>query len=117
MFRAQGSTISLISTGAANSLQLLRTQTHITFSGVQDSTSDPYHALVSVKMSSLQEPEQPYHISAAVVPKVTCNLPLQGASGVQDLPYLKDLELADPTFYLPGRIDLLLGENILSQLQ
>jgi len=111
-----GSTISLISTRAANSLQLPKTQTHITFSGIQDSSSAPSHALVNVSMSSLQTPNQPYQISAAVVPKVTGNLPLQGAAGVQNLPHLKDLELADPTFYLPGRIDLLLGENILSKL-
>ncbi len=66
-------------------------------------------------MSSLKAIDQRYYISAAVVPKVTCDLPLQGAAGVQDLPHLKDLELADPTFYLPGRIDLLLGENHLEQ--
>ena len=111
-----GSTISLISTKAANSLQLAKTQTHITFSGIQDSNSAPSHALITVSMSSVQAPNQPYQISAAVVPKVTCDLPLQGAAGVQDLPHLKGLELADPTFYLPGRIDLLLGENILSKL-
>ena len=111
-----GSTISLILTKAANSLQLAKTQTHITFSGIQDSNSAPSHALITVSMSSVQAPNQPYQISAAVVPKVTCDLPLQGAAGVQDLPHLKGLELADPTFHLPGRIDLLLGENILSKL-
>ena len=51
-----------------------------------------------------------------MVPKVTCNLPLQGAIGVQDLPHLQNLELADPTFYQPGRIDLLLGGDILPQI-
>ena len=76
-----GSTISLISTKAANSLQLPKTPTHITFSGVQDSASTPSHALVTVSMSPLQAPDQPFQISAAVVPKVTCDLPLQGTSG------------------------------------
>ena len=55
-------------------------------------------------------------ISAAVVSKVTCNLPLQGAPGVRDLPHLKDLELADPTFHQPGRINVLLGGDILPQI-
>ena len=59
---------------------------------------------------------------AAVVNKVTCNLPLQGAPCVtelpcvKELPLLKDLYLADPTFHLPGRIDLLLGGDILPQI-
>ena len=30
--------------------------------------------------------------------------------------HLKDLDLADPTFYQPGRIDLLIGGDILSQV-
>ena len=111
-----GSTISLLSTKAANTLKLPKTATHITFSGVQDSVSTPSHALVNVAMSSLQATDTQFQISAAVVPRVTCDLPLQGAAGVKDLPHLKDLELADPNFYLPGRIDLLLGENILSRL-
>ena len=86
-----GSTISLISTKAANTLQLAKIPTHITFSGVQDSTSTPSHALVTVSMSPLQAPDQSFQISAAVVPKVTCDLPLQGAAGVQELPHIKYL--------------------------
>ena len=111
-----GSTISLLSTKAANTLQLPKTATHITFSGVQDSVSTPSHALVNVAMSSLQVSDPQFQISAAVMPRVTCDLPLQGTAGVKDLSHLQDLELTDPTFYLPGRIDLLLGENILSKL-
>ena len=103
-----GSNVSLISTKAANSLQLPKTATHITFSGVQDSSSAPSHALVHVSLSPVQAPHQSLEISAALVNKVTCDLPLQGAAGVQNLPHLKDLDLADPTFYLPGKIDLLL---------
>ena len=55
-------------------------------------------------------------ISAAVVDKVTCDLPLQGAEGVQQLPHIKDLPLADPTFHQPEKIDLLLGEDILHRI-
>ena len=35
---------------------------------------------------------------------------------MRDLPHLKDLEVADPTFHQPGRIDLLLGGDILPQV-
>ena len=111
-----GSTISLITARTANTLKLPRTSTLITFSGVQDSVASPSHSLVNVCLSPLQESEQQHQIVAAVVSTVTCDLPLQGAEGVRDLPHLKGLKLADPTFYSPGRIDLLIGENILARL-
>ena len=37
------------------------------------------------------------------VPKVACDLPLQEASGVRNLDFLKDLHLADPNFDMPGK--------------
>ena len=36
---------------------------------------------------------------------------------MKQLPHLKDLTLADPTFDKPGRIDLLLGCNILQDVR
>ena len=48
--------------------------------------------------------------------KVTRELPLQGASSVRKLPYLKNLTLADDKFDKPGKIDILLGQNIWKQL-
>lgn len=41
-------------------------------------------------------------LNASVVSKATCDLPLQGATSVKQLPHLKDLVLADPTFDKPG---------------
>ena len=52
------------------------------------------------------------NIEAAVVPDVTCDLPLEGATHLKDFPHLKDLELADPSFYKTGKIDILLGCNV-----
>ena len=44
------------------------------------------------------------------------NLPLQGVASVKDLPHLKDLPLVDPTFHLPGKIDLPLGGDNMPQV-
>ena len=41
---------------------------------------------------------------------------MQGAESVKKLPHLRDLVLADENFHSPGRIDLLLGQNIWKQL-
>ena len=53
---------------------------------------------------------------AAVVQEVTCNLPLQGASHVRDMPHIKALTLADPTFHAPGRVDLLIGCDLIPEI-
>ena len=54
---------------------------------------------------------QTLSMTAAIVPKVTCDLTFQGAEGVKDHPHLKHLPLADPTFDKLGQIDLLIGCN------
>ena len=55
-------------------------------------------------------------MEAVIVPKVTCDLSLEGAKHLKDLPHLKDLDLADPVFYMPGKIDILVGCNFYQDL-
>ena len=35
---------------------------------------------------------------------------------MRDMPHIKSLKLADPTFHLPGRVDLLLGCDIIPEI-
>ena len=51
-------------------------------------------------------------MSAVVVPRVTCDLPLQPVSLDSSWKHLEDIQLADPDFGRPGRIDVLLGVDI-----
>ena len=51
-----------------------------------------------------------------IVPKVTYHLPLEGAKKLKDLPHLKDLDVTDLVFYMPGKIDILLGCNVYQDL-
>ena len=51
-----------------------------------------------------------------MVPKVTCDPPLQRANGVRDLPHIKNLSLADPHFDQLGWVDLLIGCNLLQDI-
>ena len=57
-----------------------------------------------------------HQVTAAVIPQVTGDLPLQGASSVRKLPHIMGLHLADAHFDEPGRIDLLLGEDVLPEI-
>ena len=50
------------------------------------------------------------------MPKVIRDLPLKDASVVTGMPHLKGITLADPVYYKPGPIDILLGQNIFHEL-
>ena len=110
-----GSSITLISCGAATAINLPVSRTQIKINGVQDTNTRSASALVNDYLSPVQVSYPKLVLTAAVVDKVT-NLPLQSASYVKDLSHLQHLELADPMFHQPGKIDILLGSDILPQL-
>ena len=58
-------------------------------------------------------PTKQISIAAIVVPRVTCDLPLHSVAFDEKWKYITDLPLADPSFGQPGRIDVLLGIDIL----
>ena len=51
-----------------------------------------------------------------MVPRVTCDLPLQPVRNSSKWNHISDLSLADPDFGTPGRIDLLLGADIYANI-
>ena len=56
------------------------------------------------------------HFTASVLNKLTADLPFVPAPGVRKLPHLKGLQLADPKFDVPGRIDLVIGSDLLPRV-
>ena len=56
------------------------------------------------------------NMHAAIVPRVTCDLPTQHIPFKAEWNHLTDLTLADPDFGRPGKIDLLLGVDVFSQV-
>ena len=71
-----GSSMTLISSKAAQILELPTTRAKVTFSGVQDTPVQDSNSLVTLSISPMQSNKKNLHISAAVVSKVTCDLPL-----------------------------------------
>ena len=51
-----------------------------------------------------------------MVTTVTNDLPAQETTSVYEMPHLMGLHLADPSFHVPGRIDVLLGADIYPQI-
>ena len=72
----------------------------------------PSHPIVQFAVSPLQSPAQKSQVSAIVVSRVTCDLPVKPVTPQLTWTHLSDIPLADPDFGRPGRIDLLLGVDI-----
>ena len=101
-----GASISLVSNRVAQTLQLPKTMTQVSFSGAQATPLQGAHSITTMLLSPMSSGESVFNVTAAIVSKVTCDLPLQGAAHVRNMPHIKSLSLADPTFQLPGRVDL-----------
>ena len=111
-----GASISLVTRKVAKQLHLKLFSHNLSVVGAQGISTGTSHTCATFSIRTIRSVSPPMSLTAAVVAKVTCDLPLQGASGVRDLPYLKELPLADPHFDQPGRIDLLIGCNLLQDI-
>ena len=63
-------------------------------------------------VSPLDCPNKQFYVSAIIVSRVTCPLPVSTVSLNPSWDHLNGLQLADPSFGTPGTIDLLLGVDI-----
>ena len=88
----------------------------VSITGAQGTTTGNTACSVLFLIKAVTDAQPSLTLIAAIVPKVTCDLPLQGAVGVKDHPHIKDLALADAHFDRPGRIDLLIGCNLLPNI-
>ena len=108
-----GSTTSFVSERIVQALGLIRRSKCLTISGIGGlSHKSPLQSVSTFEITSLYSPKSKYSLTAIVVPRVTCDLPLQPVHMDPQWSHLSGLALADPDFASPGRIDLLLGADI-----
>ena len=107
--------MSLISSKVAQQLKLPLTKTQLQFSAVLATPCKSVKHITNLSVSTLQGGAA-VSVRAAVVPKVTGDIPAKEIDPVDNLPHLVGLGLADPTFYLPGKVDILLGSEVYPQL-
>ena len=107
------SSASFVSERLAQTLCLPRSHQTTKISGIAGlSHSSPLRSIASVKVSSVLSPHKKMEVSAIILPRVTCDLPLHPVSFDSSWHHLEDIDLADPDFGRPGRIDLLLGVDV-----
>ena len=87
----------------------------IAFTTVQGTICQGSNFLANLTISSLNNDKE-FVCRPAVVRKVTENIPNKSLAPLDDYPHLFGLRLADPTFNVPGKIDILLGADLWLQL-
>ena len=107
------SSASFISERMTQSLCLTRTH-HVThISGIAGLThKSPTQSIATFKFASTFSPHKKFSANAIVIPRVTCDLPVHPIPFNEKWTHLNDLQIADPEFNTPGRIDVLLGVDV-----
>ena len=111
-----GAGLSIISKNVTQKLSLPLEPINLQLNTVQGETSKPLKNMTTVSISPLHDPGKTITCNPAVSQHVTCDLPVQPVEPVGDLPHIMGLQLADPSYATPGRIDLLLGVGMSSKI-
>ena len=111
-----GADISAVTSRVAKHLGLKKLNTTVAVSSYGDVINQPAAPTVSLVMDSIHAKPWQATIEAVVIDKITGTIPRSSASSVREHPGLQGVQLADPNFDLPGRVDLLLGIDILPQI-
>ena len=109
--------ISFVSERVAQALRLTRSRRDAKIHGVAGISHDSHtQSFTSIVVSPLQDSSKEINVSAVIVPRVTCDLPSQHIPFKVEWNHLSDLTLADPDFGQPGKIDILLGVEVFSEV-
>ena len=112
-----GSSTSFVSQRLVQSLNLQRSSKNLEITGIAGiSHNSPLHSVSTFYISPTDSPNEKMPVTAIVVPRVTCDLPVQPTPFDSKWEHLSDLNLSDPDFGQPGRIDILLGVDIYTEV-
>ncbi|XP_049879678.1 uncharacterized protein LOC126376395 [Pectinophora gossypiella] len=110
----QGSEASFISEATAQALGLQRSSVNGLICGVGDGQTRTKN-IVSCVIESIHQPTFSVPVKAFVLKKLTSFLPSK-KSMISDWPEIQFLPLADPQYGTPGKIDLILGVEVHSEI-
>jgi len=109
-FLDSGSTSSFITESMVNRLGLKRRKSSVEVVGLAATNVGTSQGVVTISISPYFDKSVSLTVEALVMPKVTQNLPDQLQSS--NYPHLKNIKLADPSWFQPAPVDLLLGSEI-----
>ena len=111
-----GSSASFVSERLAQCLHLPHTSQYTRITGVAGLVRNSAQPVTNFLVSSIHNVRKKFPVTAVILSRVTSDLPLQPVTADRNWDHLTDLELADPGFGRPGKIDLLLGVEIFAEV-
>ncbi|XP_046391251.1 uncharacterized protein LOC124159470 [Ischnura elegans] len=106
-----GSEVSFITEALAQLLHLPRQRTQIPLSGIGAAEAGTALNIVQLSLYSVYSPSFCLEVKALVLPRLTNQLPTREIIET-DLSLFSNLQMADPLFYKPETIDLILGADV-----
>ena len=110
-----GAEVSAVTTQVARKLGLKKLDTTVSVTAFGGGVKGASPSVVLSIQAIHAEPWQT-ELEAVVVDKITDSIPRTRAPAVRRHPSLQGVLLADPHFDIPGRVDLLLGVDVLPQI-
>ena len=109
-----GSQGSFITEACAKSLGLRVQKTDVVINGISSAPVCTVRGQINVELASLVQPAT-VTVDALIVPKVTGTLP-RSQCIVKSWPHIIGLQLADPMFHQPSKVDMLLGGDVMASI-
>ena len=105
---------SLITEHLAQQRHLKQRSANFTINGVAGHSVRP-KGVVNFQIAGVRSGGKKIEVEASVLPKVTADLPTIPVASVKDWKHLSGLELVDPNYGTPARVDILLGGKVFSK--
>ena len=110
------SSTSFITERLAKQLQLSRKQQFVEMDGIGGITDKSSRPVVQFNVHLSNFGRNNIAVEAVVLPTVTSNLPVRTVLYDHSWTHLSGIQLADPQFGKPGKIDFLLGVDLFSRV-
>jgi len=110
----QGSEVSLITKRIVQQLNIIRHHSSISLVGIGAQASNKIRGMVNFALKPHFDSLFKINVTAYVLNRLTTSIPSIQIHNAW--PYLNDLQLADPQFNSPGKIEIILGADIYSQI-
>ena len=106
-----GAQRSFITERLASQLTVARRPVSISILGVGGQATACSRGEITITLKSRTNETFKCNCSALILPELTCMLPDHQIC-VNDWPHLRDLQLADPDYHTPRKIDVILGADV-----
>lgn len=110
-----GSEVTFITEECAQRLRLRRRPGYVNISGVGKTDAGCTRGAVTLAMESIVDPSFKLSVTALILKKLT-NLVPRIELDNRSWPQFSGITLADPDYYQPGRVDLLIGADVFGTL-